>query len=149
MTTVSASSPQDQVGWSNWDGRQNCFPQASERPRDIEELRGALDRARQAGRNVRVAGSGHSFTGLVPTNGSLISLERMNRVLEVDPTGGLVRVEAGITIGQLNTQLDRHGLRLREPRRYRQAVTRRRDRHRHPRTGSRLRNLSSQLHAVS
>jgi L-gulonolactone oxidase len=96
--------------WSNWDGRQSCDPQSFERPRDIGELRRALKHARQAGQRVRVAGSGHSFTGLVPTDGMLISLDGMDRVLDVDEASGLVRAQAGITIEQLNTVLDRHGL---------------------------------------
>jgi L-gulonolactone oxidase len=134
--------------WSNWDGRQVCNPQAHERPRDIAELRAALERARRAGRTVRVAGSGHSFTGLVATEGSLISLEQMNRVLEVDASSGLVRVEAGITIGQLNAQLDRHGLafeNLGDIDKQTLAGATATGTHG---TGSRLRNLSSQLHAV-
>jgi L-gulonolactone oxidase len=61
---------------------------------------------------VRVAGAGHSFTALVPTTGTLISLERMNKIFDVDRTSGLVRVQAGITLRQLNAELDRHGLAL-------------------------------------
>lgn len=66
----------------------------------------------QADRKVRVAGSGHSFTGLVPTDGTLISLERMNRVLDVDRSSGLVRVQAGISLHELNLALAQHGLAL-------------------------------------
>jgi L-gulonolactone oxidase len=145
---VSTSSPQDLNGWRNWDGRQHCFPKAIERPQNLLELRGALDRAQQAGRRVRMAGSGHSFTGLVPTDGSLILLERMNRVLEVDPSSGVVRVEAGITIGELNAQLDRHGLafeNLGDIDKQTLAGATATGTHG---TGSRLRNISSQLLAV-
>jgi L-gulono-1,4-lactone dehydrogenase len=148
MATVSTLSPQDLNGWRNWDGRQHCFPQVVERPQNLPELRGALDRAVQAGRRVRVAGSGHSFTGLVMTAGSLILLERMNRVLEVDLASGLVRVEAGITIEELNRQLDRHGLafeNLGDIDRQTLAGATATGTHG---TGSGLRNLSSQLHAV-
>jgi L-gulonolactone oxidase len=69
-----------------------------------------LDRAEQQGQTVRVAGSGHSFTPLVPTSGTLVSLEHMNRVLGIDTASGLVRVQAGITIRELNAVLDRCGL---------------------------------------
>ncbi len=136
------------AGWKNWDGRQQCHPQVTERPHDLAELGAALERARQAGHNVRVAGSGHSFTGLVPTDGSLISLERMDRVLEVDSSSGLVRVQAGITIAQLNAELDRHGLafeNLGDIDRQTLAGATATGTHG---TGSRLRNLSAQLRAV-
>ena len=71
-----------------------------------------LERAERSDARVRVAGSGHSFTALVETDGTLVSLERMNRVLDVDRHSGLVRVEAGITIHDLNLALDAHGLAL-------------------------------------
>jgi L-gulonolactone oxidase len=136
------------ASWSNWDGRQRCAPHAFERPRDVAELAAALGRARDAGRPVRVAGSGHSFTGLVPTDGTLISLENMNRVLDVDSGSRLVRVEAGITIGQLNAQLDSHGLAFENLGDIdRQSIAGATATGTHG-TGSRLGNLSSQLHSV-
>ncbi|HET9094573.1 MAG TPA: D-arabinono-1,4-lactone oxidase [Solirubrobacteraceae bacterium] len=134
--------------WSNWDGRQRCAPQLIERPRDVDELRGALDHARAAGRRVRVAGSGHSFTGLAVTDGVQISLERMTQVLAVDPTSGLVQVEAGITIGALNAALDRHGLALENLGDIdRQSLAGATATGTHG-TGRRLGNLSSQLREV-
>ena len=83
-----------------------------ERPGSVSELSGVLERAGRSGARVRVAGSGHSFTSLVLTDGTLVSLERMDRVLDVDHGSGLVRVEAGITIPHLNLALDAHGLAL-------------------------------------
>ena len=78
--------------WVNWSRTQRCEPAAVERPSTRAELAAAVARASGP---VRVAGAGHSFTGSVLTSGTLISLERMNRLLEVD--GELVRVEGGIT----------------------------------------------------
>jgi L-gulono-1,4-lactone dehydrogenase len=87
-------------------------PAVLEHPATLSELSGALERAQEADRRVRVAGSGHSFTALVSTDGTLISLAHLNRVLDVDRASGLVRVQAGITLGALNAELDRHGLAL-------------------------------------
>ncbi len=100
------------LSWSNWDGRQRFEPAAFERPRTLQELAAVLERAERSDARVRVAGSGHSFTALVQTDGILVSLEDMNRVLDLDRGSGLVRVQAGITIGQLNAELDQHGLAL-------------------------------------
>ena len=61
---------------------------------------------------MRVAGAGHSFTDAVLTDGTLLSLERMGRVLDADPATGLVRVEAGITLHELNRALWELGLAL-------------------------------------
>ena len=96
--------------WRNWAGDEGCAPRAIERPRSVAEVAGALERAAAAGERVRVAGSGHSFTDVACTDGRLLSLQRMDRVLDVDRASGLVRVEAGIAIHALSAGLARHGL---------------------------------------
>lgn len=78
----------------------------------MREISAALVSARERGRRVRVAGSGHSFSDIVLTDGLLLGLDRMDRVLDVDRSTGLVRVQAGITIHALNAQLAQHGLAL-------------------------------------
>jgi L-gulonolactone oxidase len=94
--------------WRNWAGDQACTPASFERPASIEEVAEAVVRSQE----VRVAGAGHSFTPAVLTDGTLLSLDRMDRVLDVDRSSGLVRVEAGITLGALSDELWRHGLAL-------------------------------------
>jgi FAD-linked oxidoreductase len=96
--------------WRNWAGDQQCVPAAVERPGSRDELRAVVDRARASGLTVRVAASGHSFTDIACTDGLMLRLERMNRVLDVDSDSGLVKVEAGIVLHQLSEQLERHGL---------------------------------------
>ena len=61
---------------------------------------------------MRVAGAGHSFSGVVPTDGTLLSLDRLDRVLDVDRDSGLVRAEAGIRLHRLVRELHAHGLAL-------------------------------------
>ena len=92
--------------WRNWAGDQACTPAAFERPASASEVADIVGRSEQ----VRVAGAGHSFTEAVLTDGTLLSLERMDRVLDIDRSSGLVRVEAGITLGTLSDELWRHGL---------------------------------------
>jgi FAD-linked oxidoreductase len=98
--------------WRNWAGDQQCVPTAIEWPETLEQLRTAIGRAREAGLTVRAAASGHSFTDIACTDGQMLRLERMNRVLDVDRESGLVKVEAGITLDRLSEELDRHGLAL-------------------------------------
>ena len=61
---------------------------------------------------MRVSGAGHSFNDSVVTDGMLLSLDDMNRIVDVDRTNGLVRVQAGIKLRALNEQLDAVGLAL-------------------------------------
>jgi L-gulono-1,4-lactone dehydrogenase len=96
--------------WRNWAGDQRCLPAAVERPRSIEELAAAISEAEARERRVRVAGAGHSFEGNVLTDGLMLRLDRLARVIDVDRSSGLVRVEGGITIQELNRELALHGL---------------------------------------
>ncbi len=106
--TVSAA-PQR---WSTWAGDESCVPAVREHPRSTPEVTAAVERAAASGQTVRVAGSGHSFTPIVLTHGALLSLERMDRILDVQATTGLVRVQAGITLRALSDGLWRRGLAL-------------------------------------
>jgi L-gulonolactone oxidase len=63
-------------------------------------------------RRVRVAGAGHSFSDVALTDGSQLRLDRLTGVLDVDRSSGLVRVQGGITIRELNARLAEHGLAL-------------------------------------
>jgi L-gulonolactone oxidase len=98
--------------WSNWAGDQRCAPAAIERPTAVGEVLGAVERAAAAGRCVRAAGSGHSFTGAVLTDGTLVRLDRMCALLDADAATGLVRVEAGMTLRALSAALAEHRLAL-------------------------------------
>ena len=98
--------------WSNWAGDQRCMPRAQERPATIEQLRACMERAVEDSRRVRVVGSGHSFSDIACTDGMMVSLARMRRLLDVDRGSGLARVQAGITIRELNGALHEHGLAL-------------------------------------
>jgi len=94
--------------WTNWARSHHCAPAHHLRPRDRAEVAAAV----AAARRVRVAGSGHSFTGAVLTDDTLLSLDGLDRVLDADRASGLVRVEAGITLAALSDALDGLGLAL-------------------------------------
>jgi FAD-linked oxidoreductase len=59
---------------------------------------------------VRVAGAGHSFSAGAVTEGTLLSLDALARVLDADAASGLVRVEAGIRLRALSRELHARGL---------------------------------------
>jgi L-gulono-1,4-lactone dehydrogenase len=98
--------------WRNWTGDQACSPAMVERPASAAEVMEAVGRARDAGRGLRVAGAGHSFTDTVLTDGTLLALDRMRRVLEIDSGSGWARVEAGISLNELSEALWAQGLAL-------------------------------------
>jgi L-gulono-1,4-lactone dehydrogenase len=100
------------ASWANWPRTQRCTPVALERPGSRREVAAAVERAAAAGRTVRVAGAGHSFSPAALTDGTLLRLDRLDRVLDADPASGLVRVEAGISLHALNRELLARGLAL-------------------------------------
>jgi FAD-linked oxidoreductase len=110
------SEPSDQheraTRWRNWAGDQFCNPRVVERPRSIDELSAALARAASSGLRVRAVGAGHSFSEIACSEEVLVRLDRLANVLDVDVAGGLVRVQAGITIRELSRRLETYGLAL-------------------------------------
>jgi L-gulonolactone oxidase len=103
--TVSATP-----GRRNWAGDQVCSPAVVQRPATVAEVVDAVGRARASGHTLRVAGAGHSFTDAALTDGTMLRLDRMRRVLEVDRASGLVRTEAGISLHDLSEALYDYGL---------------------------------------
>jgi L-gulono-1,4-lactone dehydrogenase len=98
------------VIWRNWAGDQSCEPGAIAYPRGVEEVVAVVEEAARRNQKVRAVGAGHSFTPAVLTDGLLLSLDRLDRVLDVDRDRGLVHVEAGIRLHALNESLASHGL---------------------------------------
>lgn len=67
--------------WRNWSGNQSAQPAAIHFPADEDELRRLLTTGRSP---VRAFGASHSFSALVPSTGTMVSLERMNGLLRHD-----------------------------------------------------------------
>jgi len=98
--------------WRNWSGEQRCRPLLIQRPRTREGLIADVIAATEQGRALKVAGSGHSFSGVALTDGVMLDVGLLDRILDHDPGAGLVKVEAGIVLGDLNRRLDQRGLAL-------------------------------------
>jgi L-gulonolactone oxidase len=90
--------------WTNWARQQRCAPERIETPASEDELIRAVAGAER----VKVVGSGHSFTDIACTDGVMVDMSRMRRVLGVD--GSEVTVEAGITLHDLGEELRARGL---------------------------------------
>ena len=93
--------------WVNWSGSQRAAPAEIARPRSRAELAQAVV---DGPGPVRVAGAGHSFSAGAVTDGTLLSLDALARVLDADRSTGLVRVEAGIRLRALSRELHARGL---------------------------------------
>lgn len=104
-----------QATWTNWAGNQRCAPSGVARPRSVDELVTVVKQAQASRRRVKVVGSGHSFTDIACTDGTLVHLDAYNQVLGVDtsdPGHPLITVQAGIRLRDLNDALAARGLAL-------------------------------------
>jgi L-gulono-1,4-lactone dehydrogenase len=134
--------------WRNWTGDQRCVPARIERPRDRGDLIETVKRAGDQGLTLRAVGSGHSFTDTACTGGVLIEMGRLTRVLEVQRDAGLIKVEAGIGLRELSELAWGHGMALENLGDIdKQTVSGAVATGTHG-TGSRFRNLSSQIEAM-
>jgi L-gulono-1,4-lactone dehydrogenase len=102
----------DRARWGNWGRNQQCSPAAVETPRSELEVVEAVRRAKRAGQTVKVVGAGHSFTGIACTDGRMLRLGSLNRVVAIDADAGTVTVEGGIPLWQLNEELATRDLAL-------------------------------------
>lgn len=88
--------------WSNWAGNEHAYPAARAAPANEAELAALLPKAQTP---VRPVGSGHSFTALVPTDGTLLSIDRLNGLVGHDATGLTATVRAGTKLSALGPML--------------------------------------------
>jgi FAD/FMN-containing dehydrogenase len=110
---TSASSRADrQKTWTNWAGNESFDPAALGVPADEDELIELVRTAVAEGTPIRVAGSGHSFTPIVATDGLLLSLEEMTGVVAVDATARTAEIMAGTRVSDVGPPLWQKGLAL-------------------------------------
>lgn len=101
----AAFAAQDAEGhllWSNWSGSAHSYPAARAAPRSEEELLQVLTRSPDP---VRPVGSGHSFTGLVPTDGTLLTLDGMAGMISHDPVKHQATIGGGTRLVDLGPAL--------------------------------------------
>jgi len=96
--------------WSNWGGNQTFEPTRIVAPANeadaIAEVRAAIAQRRP----VRVAGSGHSFTPIVRTDGVLFDLSKLGGVISVDQANKRAEVWGGSKLSALGEPLWNEGL---------------------------------------
>ncbi|GLK63305.1 MULTISPECIES: D-arabinono-1,4-lactone oxidase [Paracoccus] len=100
----------DHAHWRNWVGNQSCVRAARAAPTSEDELCALIAEAAGKGMNVRVAGSGHSFTPVALTSGLHLTLANMKGVKHIDHDKRRVTAAAGTTINELVKVLKAEGL---------------------------------------
>jgi len=103
-----ATTPKTAERFTNWAGNQACEPRATESPASEAEVQ-ALVRAAQ---QVRCVGTGHSFSPVCLTGGTLLRMNRMSGVTDIDRGTGRVTALPGTPVGAFGSPLWDAGLAL-------------------------------------
>lgn len=90
--------------WRNWSGVAYGYPAVRSAPADEAGVAEALKTGMAP---IRAVGAGHSFTALVPTSGTLMSLEKLSGLVRWDGDQAVVR--AGTRLGALGPALAERG----------------------------------------
>lgn len=99
---LPATDAQGRVVWQNWAGMEHSYPAQRAAPASEAELAQVL---RSAPMPIRPVGAGHSFTALVPTDGTLLSLDRMTGLVSHDAAAMTATVRAGTRLSALGPAL--------------------------------------------
>lgn len=100
--SLPATDAKGRVVWQNWSGLEHSYPTQRAAPASDAELAELL---RSAPAPIRPVGAGHSFTALVPTDGTLLSLDRMTGLVSQDATAMTATVRAGTRLSALGPAL--------------------------------------------
>ena len=88
-------SPEMRMEWRNWSGYRTCLPELRWAPADEAEL---ASRIAELPGPIRAVGAGHSFSNIVPTDGTLLTLDRLSGLISTSPTHA--RFHAGTRLYQ-------------------------------------------------
>jgi FAD-linked oxidoreductase len=88
--------------WSNWSGNQVSYPAERARPRNIE---GLVKLLKETDGKIRAVGAGHSFSGLVPTDETLLSMARFRGISHINAETKEVTAGAGTRLAALGDEL--------------------------------------------
>ena len=108
MRTLAAegATQKRRLPWRNWSGSQQCLPTARVAPASVEELQALIANAKGV---IRPVGAGHSFTPLVPTDGTIVSLSRLSGLISHDPQTLQATLWAGSRLGDIGQPLEDAG----------------------------------------
>ncbi|MET1038142.1 MAG: D-arabinono-1,4-lactone oxidase [Aeromicrobium sp.] len=107
-----AESRQGAPSWTNWGRSVESRPVRVAHPASTADVVAIVREAVAAGLPVKAVGAGHSFTAIAATDGVLLRLDRMTAIVAIDTTLQRVRVQAGLSLHDLNPLLQASGLAL-------------------------------------
>ncbi len=93
-----------------WARTFHSSPELFIQPETLEEVEKAIKLARQCRKRITTVGSGHSPSDMTCTSSWMMNLDKFNKILSVNKEAGVVTMQAGIRLYQLEEELDKLGL---------------------------------------
>ena len=104
--TPPTAGGERRLPWRNWSGSQQSLPAARVAPASVAELQELIATAKGP---IRAVGAGHSFSPLVPTDGTIVSLSRMSGLISHDRDSLQATLWAGSRLGDIGAPLEQAG----------------------------------------
>ena len=103
---------QDTAKWqSDWTGDYILAPHAVVRPGSTADVAAILRLANDAGTAIVPVSGNTGLTGATSNDGAImLSLDRMNKIRDVNPTGRTITVDAGVVLSAIHDASDAHDL---------------------------------------
>ncbi|MBL4877401.1 MAG: FAD-binding protein, partial [Hyphomonas sp.] len=96
-------APAGEESWMNWSGAQSATPKQFQSPASEAEL---SELVRTSAGRIRPRGSGHSFSGLVTSEGMILDVGQLSGLKSYDDTTGRATFGAGTVLFQAASQLN-------------------------------------------
>lgn len=101
------TAPTGESAWMNWSGLERSTPKQIFVPKSEDELAAFMATTDTP---VRPVGAGHSFTGLVPSEGTIVDISRLSDLISHDKAAGTITFGAGIRLRRSSQKMSKLGL---------------------------------------
>lgn len=91
------------MAWRNWSGNQSAYPSQRLAPASVAELQEVL---RSNSNKIRAVGAGHSFSALVPTDHTMLSIRRISGLVSADAGKKQATISAGSILSEIGPMLE-------------------------------------------
>ncbi len=110
--TRSQTSTGSSTTWRNWSGLESASGLRPVTPESVDDVVAEVRRAAERGETVKVAGTGHSFTGIARPEHTVLLPGGLTGITAVDRDAMTVTAQAGTQLKVFNAGLEELGLSL-------------------------------------
>ena len=96
----------------NYDGSITTSPRQLVYPETVEEIQSVLRDSARYPSPVRAMGSYHSLTPCASSDGTVLNMKRMNRIIDIDERNGTFTAQCGVMVIEASKALRERGLQL-------------------------------------